>query len=240
MSLPHLASFLRNPLGFVKRAVYKLTIGRLKYASRDDYNAELYWGDRFRKYGLSLMGPGHDGFSLKENEEAYREAAAIFVSLCNKENVDFRKSRVLEIGCGTGYYAELFKAQGVGDYLGVDVTDALFADLRKKFQDYQFAKIDVATQPLPCDQPFNLVTLIDVAQHIVNRSKLQFALENIDRSLASKGRFIFTAELESKSSIHAFYEMPWIMKDFVDCLPNHIFSEPGRFRDKYIISSTKK
>jgi 2-polyprenyl-3-methyl-5-hydroxy-6-metoxy-1,4-benzoquinol methylase len=217
-----------------------MTVDRLKYASKDDYDSERYWGDRFRKHGLSLLGPGHDGFSLEENEAAYREAGVVFVNLCLHAGLDLEKSRVLEIGCGTGYYAEIFRSQGVADYLGVDVTDSLFGELHRRFRKYRFAKIDIAATLLPRSRQFNVITLIDVAQHIVNKSKFEFALDNIDKSLALKGSFIFTTDLEKKSSFQAFYEKQWILNDFVKCLSGYEFGVPQKFRDKFIVCSKKK
>jgi len=236
----HLQSFLRNPFGFVGRALYKLTLGRWKYASRNGYDAERFWGDRFRKYRLNLMGPGHDGYSREENERSYRNAAKVFTEVCRDEGIDLTRSAVLEIGCATGFYAELFRSAGVTKYHGVDITDVLFPDLRQRFPGFHFVKADIASGRVPIDGEFSLVTMIDVAQHIVTRERLHAALDAVDRHLAPQGRFIFTTELQRKLAVNAFYETQWVLDDFSERLVGWSFGPPRPFRDKYIVCATKK
>ncbi len=238
--MAHLESFLRNPIAFAIRAVKKLTLERWKYATQEGYDAEQYWGDRFKKYGLNLRGPGHDGQSIQENELSYHDAERVFRGLCHDEGIDFKNARVMEIGCATGFYAGIFQSLGSGDYMGIDVTDVLFPELQKRFERFRFAKTDISLSALPREPKFNVATLIDVAQHIVTRPKFEFALGNIDQSLAPRGKFIFSADLEKSSTIHAFYETQWVVDDFRKCLPHHVFSPPRRFRDKYLVCSTKQ
>lgn len=238
--MSHLQSFLRNPLGFVGRAVYKATIGRWKYASGAGYDAERFWGDRFRKHGLSLVGPGHDGYSPEENERSYREAAEVFIGVCREAGIDLAGSRVLEVGCGTGFYAGVFRSANVAEYHGVDITDVLFADLRQQFPGFHFHKVDIAGGSLPIDKTFTLITMIDVAQHIVSRERLHAALDAVDRHLAPGGRFIVTTEIERKPAFHAFYETQWVLEDLSERLAGWSFGRPRPFRDKHIVCATKK
>ncbi|GJQ19756.1 MAG: hypothetical protein HBSIN02_01110 [Bacteroidia bacterium] len=222
------------------RAIYKMTIGRWKYASRNGYDAERFWGDRFRKYGLNLVGPGHDGFSSEENERSYRDAAKVFMEVCRDEGIDLSKSTVLEIGCGTGFYAELFRSAGVTTYQGIDITDVLFSDLRQRFPGFRFLKADIGSGWVPIEGEFSLVTMIDVAQHIVSRERLDAALDAVDRFLTPQGRFIFTTELERTLAVNAFYETQWILNDFLERLRGWSFGPPRPFRDKYLVCATKK
>ena len=125
--------FKKHPLDFIKRALYKTIIGPLKYGEGNDYDAHKYWHDRFSKYGLSIKGAGDEGLSVQENEKMYAEAGKVFTDLCRKEGVDFQNVSVLEIGSGTGFYTQIFHDLGVKNYVGIDITDVLFPELRKKF-----------------------------------------------------------------------------------------------------------
>lgn len=136
-------SFIKDPFGFVIKGLYKITIGKIKYGKGEDYDAARYWHDRFSKYGFSLKGAGNEGLSEEENKKMYMEAAKIFMSLCQKEEVNFKNANILEIGVGTGFYTQLFYNCGAIRYTGIDITDVLFPTLRRMFRNFNFIKKDI-------------------------------------------------------------------------------------------------
>lgn len=183
-----LSRFKKDPLDFIRRALYKTIIGPLKYGEGNDYDAARYWRDRFSKYGQSLSGAGDEGQSEEENEKMYAEAAKVFTDLCRKEGVDFQSVSILEIGCGTGFYTQLLHNLGVKSYVGVDITDVLFPELRKKFPQFRFVRKDITSDKI--EDMFDLIVMIDVIEHIVKESKLSFAMENVKNCLLANGNFI--------------------------------------------------
>ena len=57
--------FKQDPIGFLRRAFYKTWGAPLKCRTTDGYDAALYWGDRFARYGTSLKGVGDEGLVLE-------------------------------------------------------------------------------------------------------------------------------------------------------------------------------
>ena len=202
----HLARFLQNPAGFIKRAAYKTFIGPLKYKKGDRYDAPRYWNDRFSKYGLSILGPGDEGLTEEQNNRMYKEAEKSFLDVCRAEGIDFSKNRVLEIGLGNGFYTEVLHRQGARDYHGLDIADVLFPSLRERFPTFRFTQKDITADPIA--GTFDAIFLIDVIQHIVTEEQLSFALQNISRCLAPNGKFIVGPMVkDGKKSL--YYVHPW-------------------------------
>lgn len=223
-----LLRFKKDPFGFIKRSLYKTIIGPIKYKKGDNYDAEKYWQDRFKKYNLSLKGAGDEGLSKEENEKVYKKAAKIFVDLCQKESIDFKNIKVLEIGCGTGFYTELLKSLGVKSYTGVDITDIFFNNFRKKFPKYNFIKKDITLDKI--EGKFDLIIMIDVIEHIVEESKLTSAMENIKNYLSNKGIFMVSA-VTNRSKKDLFYVRSWSLEDIKKRFPSYIFRNLVPFRD---------
>ena len=113
----------RDPFSFIKRAFYKTIIGPLKYQKKDDYKAEEYWRNRFSKYGLSLRGSGDEGLSEEENKKNYSKLAISLENLLSEENFDYQSIKVLDIGCGTGFFTKFLYNSGVKNYVGIDITN---------------------------------------------------------------------------------------------------------------------
>lgn len=203
---------LRDPLGTLARATYKLLVAPLKYGRAGDYDAARYWEDRFRKYGPGLRSVGDEGLDEEANARMYSEAGKRLIAVCRGAGVDFRSARVLEVGCGNGYYAGLLLECGVTDYLGLDITDVLFPSLRQRFSVYRFQKGDI-TESVP-EHGFDLVIIIDVIEHIVTRDKFRAAIANIKASVR-KGGLVIVAPVVPRGGRSLFYVRFWTARDIL-------------------------
>ena len=202
------------------------------------YRPAKYWKERHAKYGLDLRGVGNCSLSLEINEKAYLEAGKVFLDLCNQVGIDFKTVRILDVGCGNGFYSRIFREQGGMDYLGIDITDELLPTLRKEFPGFYFQKLDIAKKKLRTT--FDLIIMIDVTQHIVSDKRFSFAMQNIRSHLTNGGTFIVTSWLSEKRVQRKPHEvarpMNYYTKEFDGCR----FTDPTSFRDKYIFAVTKK
>ncbi len=198
--------FINDPTGFIKRAVYKLVLGPLKYGEEGGYDADKYWNDRFRKYGYNLQGAGDESKTVEENEAMYIEAGSAFEKILAKEEIEINNIKVLEIGVGSAFYTQILNDKGVKNYTGLDIADVLFEEHMKKFPEFNFIKRDIT-----CDQvegKYDLITMIDVSQHIVKEEKLVSALNTIKGCMSDKGIFLI-APLTTVSKKHHFYVHSW-------------------------------
>jgi 2-polyprenyl-3-methyl-5-hydroxy-6-metoxy-1,4-benzoquinol methylase len=228
--------FKKDPLGFIKRTIYKTTIGLIKYGRAGDYDAANYWRDRFAKYGKSIKGPGDEGLSEEENKAMYAEAAKVFMALCRKTGIDFPSAAVLEIGCGTGFYAQVLKGAGVGSYTGLDITDVLFDELKKRFPSFRFIKTDITSAM--AEGTYDVVIMIDVMQHIVSDEKLTAAMENVKRCLKKNGVFILSS-IKEVGKKRLFYVRSWTLAEVRQRFPGYSFGDLVPFRDSTLIAIRK-
>lgn len=221
---------MKDPVGVLKR---RLDRSSQKYIKPDGYDAKEYWGDRLASYGFDLRGAGDASLSREENERMYAAARETFLSLCRRDSITLSTARVLEIGCGTGFYTGILRDSGVKDYCGVDITDALFPALKEEFPDFDFRQLDVTEHSL--EGTYDLVAMIDVTQHITNPDKFSFAMQNIRNHLGEAGSFIVTSWLD-ESARESFYEVSRSIEAYRREFPGCSFSEPTPFRDKFIFS----
>lgn len=178
----------QDPFGLMRRGFEKVLVGRLRYGRKGGYDAERYWKDRFTKYGSALRGAGHEGLSEEANAQLYTLAGDRLREFCQAEAIELTGARVVEIGCGPGYFTRFCRTSGVVAYTGVDITDILFPQLREEFPDFRFTKLDVTVDPIPGQ--FDVVLMIDVVEHIVEEERLSVAMDHIRKCLAPGGVFI--------------------------------------------------
>src|SRR3989338_6704681 len=227
-----LSKLRRDPVGFVRRAIYKTLIAPLKYRTKGGYDAARYWSDRFARYCTAMKGVGDEGLSEQDNREMYENASSAFLDLCRQEEIDLSTARVLEIGCGNGFYTQLLKEQGVNRYLGVDITDTLFPVLTERFPGFQFVRRDVTVDLLDCE--FDLILMIDVIEHIVSEEKLDFAMSNVQRCLAGNSRFL-VAPVVDQGGRSLFYVRFWTVEDIKGRVSECRLDEPRPFRDSRLL-----
>lgn len=228
--------FKSDPLGFIQRALYKIIIGPIKYGHGADYDANRYWHDRFSRYGFSHKGAGHEGLSEEENEQIYAEAGQVFTQLCQREGLDFGTLNVLEVGPGSGFYTQLLRDLGVRRYVGVDITDVLFPQLKDKFPEFSFLKQDITAEPVK--EKFDLVVIIDVIEHIVTEEKLSSAMQNVKDCL-SKGATVMLSPVMNRSKRHLFYVRWWSLHDIKRQFPGYVFGELVPFGNGNVLTITK-
>jgi SAM-dependent methyltransferase len=204
--------------------------------SDGSYDPKRYWDERFSQYGLDIRGPGNRGLSERENLRMYDAAAGVFEEVCRLEAVDFPSARVLEIGVGNGYYGELLSRYGVTRYLGVDITDVLFEELRRERPDFVLRRMDVSSEPL--DGEYDLVLMIDVTQHIVDDGRFAYAMRNVRSALAPGGVFVVTSWLDP-SAKDSYYEKSRGIDAYTRAFDGLRIGQPVPFRDKFLFTIKK-
>lgn len=107
------------------------------------------------------------------------------------EELDLKKGdRVLEIGCGNGYYLNLFyKVKIKSDLVGIDIDERALVDARKNVdREVRLLKADTTKLPFE-DKSFDKVIMSEVIEHVYDEKK---ALSEAYRVLKTNGTFILT------------------------------------------------
>ena len=223
---------IRNPGGVLRRRI-GLLIDSYRYRTANGYDAARYWHDRLGNYQFDLRGVGNEGLNHDENARDYIKAAEFFLTICCEQGVQLAKSSVLEIGCGAGFYAGIVATSGGTDYLGIDITDALFPKLQERFNGFRFHHLDISQEQLTGE--FDVIVMIDVTQHITDHARFSFAMQNVRSHLKENGVFIVTSWLDEHAR-QSFYEVSRPLAAYRREFPGYQFSNPVPFRDKYIFT----
>ncbi len=228
-----LHKFAADPLGTAGSVWRKGVTDPLRYSAPDGaYDARRYWSNRFARHAESLRGPGDEGLSDEQNRREYEAAGAQFTALCRSLPLDYAAANVLEIGPGSGYYTDLLRGLGVRRYTGLDIAGSLLPALSERFGGFAFAQADAAALPLAGGQgqgAFDLIAIIDVIEHIVERRTLAAALGGLEGLLAPGGRLLIAPLMES-SGRHLFYVHFWSQADVCACLPHLRLETATAFR----------
>lgn len=199
------------------------------------YSPEEYWQNRLSR-NFNLKGVGNKRFSEEENLKLYEEKKSVLQGVFAEQNIRLPEHRILEIGCGTGYWTRMFREAGCRDYTGIDIAEVAVEELKKAYPDYRF-HCGNAAEVIP-DESFSLIIMIDVTQHIVDDEKFFAAMRRIGSALSPGGVFIVTSWLDAHIR-DSYYEKSRDMGYYERSFPGFVFSPPKPFADKFIFSIRK-
>lgn len=151
------------------------------------YTPSTYWEDRLKR-SFNLRGVGHLNFSESYNAWLYRRKARCIEA--RLRDVPLRGTRVLDVGCGTGFFVDWYSRRGA-DVTGVDITEVSVERLRTKFLGAFYTR-DITAPDFSVPGPFDIVNMWDVMYHIVDPDAYDRALTNIAGHLKPAGLFLTT------------------------------------------------
>ncbi|HTT79636.1 MAG TPA: class I SAM-dependent methyltransferase [Stellaceae bacterium] len=132
-----------------------------------------------------------------------------------------RGKRVLDLGCGYGWFCRWARAEGAAQVLGIDVSEKMLARARRDTLDaaISYRQADLETLDLP-ESGFDLVYSSLALHYIAGLDRL---LAQVHRALAPGGRFVFSAEhpiftatAEGRWSIDAAGNKSWTVDHYLD------------------------
>ena len=148
------------------------------------YDPKAFWEKRLSK-DFSLKGVGCAGLSYNYNKWESK-AAKDSVDKLLKGNL--RGKKILDIGCGIGYYIGYYLSKGATDISGLDITEKSITSLKKKYPHLNFFNADISKK-IHLNRKYDIITAIAVLYHVVDRNKFENSVRNI-RKLAKKGSLI--------------------------------------------------
>jgi SAM-dependent methyltransferase len=174
-----------------------------------DYVAESFWQERYRKFDLTTSG--HLDLPEAYNRWLYRMKSKKILAAAERHGLDLREARVLEFGCGTGVYVEMWKNLGVPELTGFDIAQVSADTLQSRFPGYRFQQADLGDPGLvrsymarrmnastsasaPSVKRHDFITAFNVLYHIVEDAPFRQALKNAN-ALAEPGALFLITDL---------------------------------------------
>jgi 2-polyprenyl-3-methyl-5-hydroxy-6-metoxy-1,4-benzoquinol methylase len=180
-----------------------------------------YWESRLRQ-NWGLHGVGHISYGVPYNRWLYRVRRNIFRREMDRLRADWKSSDVLDVGSGTGFWIDAWKALGVHSITGSDVTQVAVDHLQLAHPDSRFTRLDIsgsldAQHP---GGPYDVISAFDVLFHITNDARFASAITNISRVLSPGGYFIFSDNFLHGSGMRADHQVSRSLQEISQVVTN--------------------
>jgi len=171
------------------------------------FNAKDYWNKRLDEQ-FSLKGVGYITFSQFYNKWLYKRKEKSLEKIFAKYMPDLQNKKVLDIGCGTGFFVERYVNKGA-KISGIDITTKSINELSKRFPQGKFHLLDLGDSNSVLDEKFDVINMWDVMYHIVDNESFSQACKNIAAMSAPGAYFLVTdflgAENERRPAPHVAF-----------------------------------
>ena len=158
-----------------------------------------YWRQRLAG-DCDLGVVGHRSLGRGYNEYIYRRRTECLMEALHLLDINPSQCNVLDLGCGSGYYAAFWKELGVSELTGIDLSDASVRLLHKRFPEYTFLQADITQAEVirRIKGPYSIVTLLDVVYHIIDDTAALNALKTAADALKPTGILLLFEQFAPK------------------------------------------
>lgn len=154
-----------------------------------------YWRERIGRCP-TLQGTGTSGLPPAWQDWLYRGKERAYRRLLTRNGVPVAGRRILDFGCGTGYFEDLWERMGSGQTYGIDIVPEVIDRLARAHPDRRYVCADLANDApdLSALKP-EMITAIDVLYHIPDDERLLRILTPLAALLPSGGHLLLTDAL---------------------------------------------
>ena len=152
------------------------------------YRPREFW-DRRLSEQFDLRGTGQPGLSEAYNRACYDLRLDVLTGALRDQGFDPRGKRVLDVGCGTGFFTAYYLARGAA-LTGIDIAPTSIERLAQRHPEARFRLADVGEATL--DERFDLVNAFDVLYHITDDAHWEHAVRTLADAVLPEGLLLLT------------------------------------------------
>jgi len=167
------------------------------------YQPREFWEQRLSEQ-FDLRGTGQTGLSLAYNRACYALRREVLTRALAAEGFDPRGRRVLDVGCGTGFFTAYYLGRGAA-LTGIDIAPTSIATLSARHPGATFILGDVTEVPL--EGTWDLVNAFDVLYHITDDARWERALAHLAAAVAPGGLLLLTDTFAERAGLAAHNRM---------------------------------
>ncbi len=170
-----------------------------------EFDAKQYWEDRLEaREGLDAVGWA--GLGKGFNRWMYKVRRRVFEREVVPRVPAVAKARVLDVGCGSGFYIDRWLDAGVADVTGCDITSASVERLGERYPGRRFVRFELGEDdPELLGERFDAVSAFDVLFHIVDDKRFEKAIATLAKLVRPGGLVVFSDNFvhgPAKRSLH--------------------------------------
>jgi SAM-dependent methyltransferase len=160
--------------------------------TNETFNPKEYWEKRLSG-SYNFRGVGYAALGLPYNRWLYRVRRHLFLKTARRLSASCRPASVLDVGTGTGFYIDQWKAAGFTNITGSDLTETAVVNLRKNYPAITFSLLDIGKeQNVFAPDSFDFISAFDVFFHIVDEEHFNKAIRNVHSLLKPNAYFIWS------------------------------------------------
>jgi SAM-dependent methyltransferase len=148
---------------------------------------------------------------------------------------DLRGLRVLDLGCGYGWFCRWARAQGAADVFGIDVSERMLERARRETDDAAVTYLRADLETVALERARYDVAYSSLALHYI--ADLEGLMGRIHAALVPGGRFVFSIE-------HPMMTAParpgWLEADGRNVWPVHGYLDEGERRTDWLAKGVVK
>jgi SAM-dependent methyltransferase len=124
----------------------------------------------------------------------YRLRRTLFVQEMSPLMAHLPRRRVLDVGSGSGFYVDLWRALGAASIVATDITDVAVERLRAAYADVAVERWTLGEPPPPAvrAQRFGAISAMDVLYHVLEDDAYARAFDAFYELLEPDGALVFT------------------------------------------------
>jgi SAM-dependent methyltransferase len=161
------------------------------------YRPREFWDQRLSEQ-FDLRGTGQTGLSLAYNRACYSLRRTVLDRALEEAGCDPRGKRVLDVGCGTGFFTAYYLGRGA-KVTGIDIAPTSIERLRERHPQARFVLGDVSDAPL--DEHYDVVNAFDVLYHITEDTRWERALAHLADAVSPGGLLLLTDTFREQSTM---------------------------------------
>ncbi len=159
------------------------------------YDNFAHWEKLYSKH-FNLAGSGYTELGESYNRWLYRLRAKVFNKALVENGIrPNNNSKVLDIGCGTGFFINEFQKRGIKNLIGYDLTRISIEKLQVEFPQYYFFQQDISEPIKECEK-FDFINIFDVLWYL-NDVDFEKAFVNLTK-LSKQGSILFITDIFRK------------------------------------------
>lgn len=158
------------------------------------YEPESYWGT-LHSSGDDLRVVGYPTLPLAFNRELYANSARAVIRALRRAGVSPVDASVFDVGSGTGFWVDFWKAQGAAAIAGADLVPGAVERLKASFPQSEFVVADIAAGPPYPGRTFDVVSAMDVLLHIVDEERFASAVRSLAAQVGPSGALVLLEPL---------------------------------------------
>jgi len=171
------------------------------------YDNPAHWNNLYSEH-FNLAGSGWTELGEAYNYWLYKLRVKVFNKALVENNITFNENtKVLDVGCGTGFFIRYFQKRKLKNVVGYDLTRISVEKLRVEFPQYDFFQQNI-TEKLKRNDKFDFINVFDVLWYL-DDSGFEKALINL-ANLSKSDSYIFITDIFFKQGNKLGSEGMWV------------------------------